>query len=356
MTPLNTEKPVRSLCILRLSALGDITHMLPVVRTLLHAWPDCKLTWIIGKTEYQLVEGLQNVEFIIFDKSQGLQAYRNLYRQLSGRRFDVLLHMQAALRASIASLLIRAPIRIGFDRARAADLQWLFSNKKINTPPRQHVLDVFFGFLQAAGLQDRHMVWQAPVPEKAIQFAREIIAADCPTLVLNPCSSVRKNNYRNWRSDRYAAVVDHAIEKLGMQVILTGGPAHNEREMAADICRQSRFTPLNLTGKTSIKQMLAILQLADLVMAPDTGPAHMATAVGTPVIGLYVTSNPFRSGPYNDLESVVNCYPEAVREEFGADVEDIRWGKRVRKPDAVDIITTDAVIRQLDQSVSRITS
>lgn len=200
------------------------------------------------------------------------------------------------------------------------------------------------------------MVWHAPVPEDALQFAREIIDTDCSTLVLNPCSSVRKNNFRNWRSDRYAAVIDHAIENLGMQVIITGGPADNERKMTDEICRLSKFTPLNLTGKTNIKQMLAILQLADLVMAPDTGPAHMATAVGTPVIGLYVTSNPFRSGPYNDLESVVNSYPQAVREEFGEDVDDIRWGKRVRNPDAVDLITTETVIRQLDESFSRIKS
>lgn len=343
--------PAQSICILRLSALGDITHMLPVVRTLQNQWPECHISWVIGKTEYQLVEGMENIEFIIFDKSQGFAAFKTLWQNLRHRQFDILLHMQAALRASIASRIIQASVRVGFDRDRAADFQWLFTNHKIAANPRKHVLEGFFGFLQAIGIEQRTMVWDAPIPKTAKHFAALHVKDNRRALVVNPCSSVRKNNYRNWRPEGYAKVIDYAIEQLGMDVIITGGPADNERNMARDICEQSSHDPLDLTGKTTIKQMLAVLQAADVIIAPDTGPAHMGTAVGTPVIGLYVTSNPDRSGPYNDIESVVNFYPEAVRQEFGKDVQSISWGKRVRNPNAINLITVDSVIAQLDRTI-----
>lgn len=119
-TTLFTLNPPASLCILRLSALGDVSHIVPIVRTIQQCWPQTRITWIIGKVEYALVGGIDGVEFIVCDKSQGLGAYRAVWQRLRGRRFDVLLMMQAALRASLLSLGIRATLKIGFDpRARA---------------------------------------------------------------------------------------------------------------------------------------------------------------------------------------------------------------------------------------------
>ncbi|MCB1754935.1 MAG: glycosyltransferase family 9 protein [Gammaproteobacteria bacterium] len=348
--------PARSVCLLRLSALGDVTHMLPVVRTLQQAWPDCRLTWIIGKTEYQLVEGMENIEFIIFDKSQGLKAYWQLRRQLGGRRFDILLHMRAALRASLISLLIKAPLKVGFDKARAADFQWLFSNRKIAPLARQHVLDGFFGFLTAIGIDARLMHWTPPIPPDAVAFARQAIDPARPCLVINPCSSARRNNYRNWHAERYAEVADYAAEKHGLQVVLTGGGSTAERDMADRIAQRARQPLIDLVGRTSIKQLLAVLARARLIIAPDTGPLHMGTAVGTPVIGLFATSNPARTGPYNDLDAVVNAYPQAISAEFGKTPDQVKWGQRVRNPEAMDLLTVEAVTRQLDKSLAALSS
>ncbi len=347
-----SDQSAKSICLLRLSALGDITHILPVVRTLQESWPDCKITWIIGKVEYQLLEGMDDIEFIQFDKSRGLKAYADLYMQLRGRRFDILLHMQAALRASLASLLVRAPLKVGFDRARAIDFQWIFTNAEIEAKARQHVLDGFFGFLECIGIHQRIMRWQPPIPESAKAYARRHLSDTQAILVINPSSSARRNNFRNWRTQYYARVADYASEVHSMQVVLTGGPAETEGVMAESICEQARFPILNLVGRTSIKQMLAILAKADLVLAPDTGPAHMATAVGTKVIGLYVTSNPMRSGPYKDLDAVVNLYPQAIQRQFGRAVSEVKWGQRVRDPDVVDLITVESVIRQMEESLS----
>ncbi|MGB7397074.1 MAG: glycosyltransferase family 9 protein, partial [Candidatus Macondimonas sp.] len=117
-----------NLCLLRLSALGDVTHLLPIIHTLRRHWPQTRLTWVIGKLEARLVGDLPGVEFIVFDKGAGWRGYRDLHRQLTGRRFDQALIMQVALRANLASLAIRAPLRIGFDRARAKDGHRLFIN------------------------------------------------------------------------------------------------------------------------------------------------------------------------------------------------------------------------------------
>lgn len=342
--------PPESLCILRLSALGDVTHVLPTLRTLQQHWPQCHITWVIGKTEATLVNDIAGVEFIVFDKSKGLKAYRALYEKMKNRRFDVLLHMQAALRSSLASLLIRADIRLGFDRARATNGQRLFTNARIAPQKRQHVLDGFLEFAIALGLEPAPLRWDIPIPSEAREAAERMLPGE-PFLVINPCSSVRARNWRNWSVESYAAVIDHAFETHGLRTVLTGGPAANEKAYAEAIVTACRHTPINLVGRTTLKQMLAVLDKAAVVIAPDTGPAHMANALGKKVIGLYATSNPERTGPYCHRELTVNRYPEAIRMEYGKDVEDLRWGKRVRNPEAMLAIATEEVIERLTQVI-----
>ena len=114
---------IRSLCLLRLSAIGDVCHAVAMVQAIQKQYPDLSITWIIGKVEYQLLKHLPGIQFVIFDKSKGWRSYIQLRRDLQGQRFDVLLHMQVALRATIASLMIKARVRVGFDKARAKEGQ-----------------------------------------------------------------------------------------------------------------------------------------------------------------------------------------------------------------------------------------
>ncbi|MFP4295188.1 MAG: glycosyltransferase family 9 protein [Halothiobacillaceae bacterium] len=347
--PPSVSGPPASICILRLSAIGDVTHVVPVVRTLQAVWPDTRLTWVIGRAEAGLVGDIPGVEFITVDKGQGAQARRALKRALGGRQFDVLLHMQAALRASLLSRAIPAHTRLGFDRARARDGQWLFTNARIAAKPRQHVLDGFFGFLEQLGIEERVLRWEIPVPEAAREFVDSRLSARERLLVINPCTSSRRRNWRNWSAAGYAEVADHAIKQHGMTVVLTGGPAENERAHAAAIADAMRNPVLDLVGRTTLKQLLALIDRAEVMIAPDTGPMHMATTVGTPVIGLFATSNPLRTGPYLSQQWVVNAYPEALQRFNGLSEEQARWGQRVRDPDAMDLITPEAVIDRLEQ-------
>jgi heptosyltransferase I len=342
----------KHLCILRLSAVGDICHTVPVVRAIQARWPQTRLTWIIGKLEASLVGDIPGIEFIIFDKAQGWRAYLELRRELRnrmrGRRFDALLHMQISIRSSLASLLIDADIKLGFDKARAKDYQWLFTNARIPARPRQHVLDGLFGFAETLGITDHSLRWDIPIPAGAKAFAREHIADGERTLVISPCSSARARNWRNWSTEGYAQVVDYVFTKYGMSTVLTGGPSQLEKDYGEQITALATHKPENLIGQTSLKQLLALLQRATVLISPDSGPAHMATTVGTPVIGLYVTSNPARTGPYLSQQWVVNKYPEAMQAELGKSVEEVSWGQRVRSPTAMSRISVADVTARLD--------
>lgn len=336
---------------LRLSAIGDVCHTLPVVRTLQARLPDTAITWIIGKTEASLVGDITGIEFITFDKRDGLAGMRALRRRLAGRRFDVLLHMQAALRASFLSRAVPARARVGFDRARARDFQWLFTNARIAPAERQHVMDGLFGFAEALGVHERILRWDIPLTDGDLAFADATLGGG-RALLISPCSSARFRNYRNWPAERYAAVAAHAARAHGMKVIVTGGPTALEREYGAAIARAAGVPVTDLTGRTTLKQLYALISGATAVLCPDSGPAHMATAAGTPVIGLYASSNPDRTGPYLAREWTVNRYPEALLEECGKTVEQARWGKRVRAPDAMARITVEEVIGKLDAVIN----
>lgn len=337
--------PPRSLCLLRLSALGDVSHVVPLLRTVQRHWPDTAITWIVGRLEQRLVGDIAGVEFIAFDKRAGLAGLRDLHARLRGRRFDALLLMQLALRANLVSTLVRARTRVGYDSARSREGHGLFVNRRI--PPRrdQHVLDALGGFLEPLGLHPDPPRWQLPIPADAEQFAESVLPGPQPTLVISASSS---HALRNWRPERYAAVADHAARRHGLRVALCGGPSPAERALADAIGQHCREPVLDLVGKDTIKRALALLRRATIVLSPDSGPVHMANAVGTPVLGLYAATDPARSGPYSDRRWCVDRYDAAARLHLGRPAAQLRWGQKIERPGVMDLIETDAVIERLD--------
>jgi len=346
MLPL--AQPPRSVCLLRLSAIGDTCHAVPILRTLQRAWPETQFTWIIGKTEARLMSLIEGVEFITVDKRAGLAARRDVRRQLRDRHFDVLLHMQLAFRASLISREVRATVKLGFDRPRARELQWLFTNAKIAPRSRQHVMDSFFGFAEALGVHNRVVSWDVPLPADAQEYARKLIPDARPTLIISPCSS---HSLRNWRAERYAAVADYAARKHGMRVILCGGPTPIEKEMGAAIEAVVHEPVINQIGRDTLPQLLALLDRATVLVAPDSGPAHMATMVRTPVVGLYAATNPARSGPYLSRPWCVNMYAEAARRFRGRAPEKLPWTEKIEAPGVMDLISVEQVTAKLDQAI-----
>ena len=334
-----------SICIMRLSAIGDVTHVIPVINAIRQHLPQTKITWIIGKLEARLLAGLPAVEFIVFDKKGGFDAIRQLRQSLKGRSFDALLHMQVAARANILSKLIKAPLRIGWDKPRWRDRHQWFINKPVESVPEQHQVDAFLEFARALGVPTGPPVWNLPVAAQDSTWAKQVLGDGLPILMISPCSS---HPLRNWQAVRYAEVADYAISKLNMRVVLTGGPSALELQTGRDIESAMLRKAQNLIGKDTINQSVALLQEADILLSPDSGPAHLASALGTPVIGLHAATPSKRSGPYNSLELCVDKYTEAARIFRHKKPEQLRWGQRIEFSGVMDLIETGDVIEKLN--------
>lgn len=345
-----------SICLLRLSALGDVTHVLPLVRTLQRAWPDIALTWVIGKGEQKLLDGLPGVEFLVYDKNTGFAGMRELKRALRGRRFDALLQMQVAARANLLSAFLPAKRRIGYDKSRSKDLHGLFVNERIPDRPGIHVLDAIGSFCEPLGLRQTEVIWDMPVPDDARAWARAQWPDDgMPTLAISPCSS---HILRNWRAERYAAVAGHAASR-GWRVVMLGGRSALERDTAdrivAAITASASIPPsrlLDLVGKDTLKQLPALLERIDLLMTPDSGPMHIANAMGTRVLGLHAASNPRRSGPYSDIRFCVDRYDDAARKYLGKPASGLRWGTKIEHDGVMDLVTVEDGISAFERYAS----
>ncbi|GLP97534.1 glycosyltransferase family 9 protein [Paraferrimonas sedimenticola] len=339
----------QSICVLRLSAIGDVVHANAMVSQLRQRYPQAQITWIIGKVEYQLMRHCPGIEFVVFDKSQGWRAYLNLAKALKGKRFDVLLHMQLALRASIASLVIKANRRIGFDKARVKEGQQWVTNESVKPLQNAHVADGFMGFLQAIENDPEPLPathWNIPIPSEDQNVAIGLIPNEAPVFVICPAASKAE---RNWLAERYAAMADYAVEQ-GYQVLLCGGPAPAEKVLAAEIESASRHSLTNLVGQTNLPQLLELLKRAQLVLAPDTGPLHMAVSQGTPVIGLYAHSNPRRTGPYRYRELTVSVYEQCIEAQTGKPWQAQRFGKRAKGEHLMAQITVERVKQAFDKA------
>jgi heptosyltransferase I len=333
-----------SICLLRTSAIGDVTHVVPLLRTLQAAWPQTQLTWVVGKLERRLVGDLPGVDFVTFDKAAGWAGMREVWATLRGRRFDALLQMQVALRSNLLSLGIHTDRRIGYDAARAKDLHGLVVNERIPARSGEHVLDAIGSFCEPLGLKQTKVRWDIPIPDEAQAWAAEQLSGDAPTLLVSPSSS---HALRNWRPERYAAVMDHAATR-GWRVALVGGPSASERTMADAVLAACRHTPLDLTGKDTLKKLLALLGRAQLLLTPDSGPMHMANAVGTKVLGLHAASNPNRSGPYSDRRWCVDKYDAAARKYLGKPASELAWGAKIEQPGVMDLIEAGDAIERFD--------
>ncbi len=343
------QTPPENICVVRLSSIGDTCHALAVVRAIQDTWPETGITWIIGRTEAGLMADIPDIEFIIFDKSKGFRAYADVSRHLKDREFEIALCMHASMRANLLCRLISTPTRLGFDFARARDFQWLFTNRRIQAAPREHALEAMMGFARHIGIPQRKLRWDVPLSAAHREFAATFQSSGRPILAISPCSSLRARNFRNWSAENYAAAANHARNKFDCAVILTGGSSDLEREYGRTISKLCDGDIENLIGKTSLKQLFALLSVADALICPDSGPAHMATAAGTPVIGLYASSNPARSGPYLSRDLCVDAYPEAAQRFLGKSADELRWGQRVRDPRAMGLIRLAAVNERIDR-------
>jgi len=333
---------IKSVCVVRLSALGDVLMVVPLIRTLQSNLPGVAITWVISRPAYDLVEGMDGVEFIVIDKPDSIRDYWRFKKQLSGRRFDVLLAAQASFRANLLYPLIKASRKIGYDKLRAKDGHGWFITESIKAG-NDHTLDGFLRFAENLGITRKDIRWDLPIAEQDREWACNQLAGKNKILLVNPAASKPE---RSWMVDRYVAAISYAKVNLGMDVVLTGGPGAYDRTLADAILAQ--VDCVDLVGKTKPKQLLALISEAQAMLCPDTGPSHMATAVSTPVVALHAVTSKDVSGPYLYRDFAVDYYPQAVVSILNKTPATNIWGTHVHGPETMKLIPVEDVLAKLD--------
>lgn len=313
-----TREAPRTICIVMLSALGDAVHVLPVANALKAAWPHVEITWILQPPAHRLVAGHRSVDrFVVFERRRGPSAwrsYRDLARALPRSPFDLVLGLQVYLKAGLATAVVRGRRKLGFDRTRARDLNWLFTNERIPFRGQRHVQDQYFEFLEYLGIDPRPAVWDLPISDSEREAQRAFFSRlDRPACAVVLGTSKPE---KDWTAEGYARVLESIEREHGMQPILVGGPSAAERATADRVMALTRARPLDLLGD-DLRRLVWLLDGSALVVSPDTGPLHIARALDVPVVGLFGRTNPKRTGPYERFQDlVVDGYAEYPGENY----------------------------------------
>ncbi|HEX8243897.1 MAG TPA: glycosyltransferase family 9 protein [Longimicrobium sp.] len=296
--------PSRHVCIVLLTGLGDVVHGLPLVNALKDDDPARRITWVVEPMPAPLLAGHPSIDrVVVYRKKDGVRGIARLARELAaGGKIDLALNLNVYFKSVWPTVLSRAPHRLGFDRGRSFEGVWLASNHHLDARPRAHTADMFLEFAEHLGLPVPQPEWRIPLTaderrEQAEFFAR---FEGRPVAAIVPASA---NAKKDWPPERWARVADVLAHDFGFRVVLAGGPGEREQRIAREIVERASARPTWALGD-SIRRLTWLVAGSSLVLAPDTGPVHIARAFEVPVIGLYGHTNPWRVGPwrkYHDL-------------------------------------------------------
>jgi heptosyltransferase I len=289
------------------SAVGDAVHVLPVINAIKRANPAARVSWVLQPGPATLVRGHPAVDdIILFDRRHGWRGFTAIRQQLRSRKFDVVLAMQDYLKAGLITTFARAPVKLGFDRARARELTWLLTNQHLPPHPRQHVQDEYLEFLAPLGVRAEPMEWGLGPWSSEREWQREFVSRFNRPIAALVIGSSRPD--KDWVPERWATLVDVLYSDYGLQSVLVGGRSRRELETERVIMARAHHRPISALN-SGLRRLVSILDASALVISLDTGPLHMAVALDQPVISLIGYSNPLRTGPYHKFHDlVVNAY------------------------------------------------
>lgn len=336
-----------SVCVLRLTALGDCINAYGMIRSIQLSNPETEILWIIDSRFAALfrdADGKDLIPLLPVDFKKGtLHAVNTIRLALKGRHFDALLNMQTSLKASLCSLAVRAKHKLGYDKERSREGQCFFINHKVPSPANPHVLAGFMAFAREAGLGSLQPQWNFKLDERELAPYRKRFSG-LKIFTIAPASAKAQ---KNWTVAGYVELAQYAISK-GFTVALVGGKAQKELDLCADIASKlDEKDCINLCGQTNLRELACVLLLSALVLAPDSASMHLASALGTPVIGLFAVHNPKRVGSWKFPELWVSVYHKIAAKECGSK-KHIPWRYRVRDEQAMSKITPAAVKKTFD--------
>jgi heptosyltransferase I len=318
MTPVRFENPPRRVLIVKPSAIGDVVHTLPILELLRRRWPGAHIAWLVTPVCAGLVEGhpLLN-EVIRFDRRLFARFWRpgvmralwQFLRGLRRRRFDLVIDFQGLLRSGVMTWATRAPHRVGFANAR--ELAWLFYNHRVPVGTmEQHAIDRYLKLAAAVGCETQPLRFVFPVTDADRSRVAELLGGVPEYAVLLPGTNWAT---KRWPVEHFASLVRPLRERFGLASVVAGGPGDAELGQAIP-------GAMNLAGRTTLRELVALLEGASLVVANDSGPMHIAAALGRPLVTPFGPTNPIRTGPYGRMDSVVRmelpcspCYSRRCR-------------------------------------------
>ena len=327
--------PLDRVCIVMMSAVGDAVHVLPVITALKRTNPAMHLTWVLQPGPATLVRGHPLVDEIIeFHRSAGLRGFLDIRRELRRRVFDVVIDLQVYFKAGIVTSFARSPVKLGFDRARARDFNWLFTTDRIPPHAMQHVQDQYFEFCDWLAVPHDPVEWGLGPWEGEREWQREFYSTfERPAA---PIVVATSKPDKDWMPERWAEVCDALHADFGLRAVLVGGRSPREVHAERVILDRARHKPLSALG-SGLRRLVAIFDGAALVLAPDTGPLHVSVALDRPVVSLIGYSNPRRVGPYRKFRDLmIDAYGE-TGEEYPVSMEN-RSGRmgRISVRDVLD--------------------
>jgi lipopolysaccharide heptosyltransferase II len=310
----------RRICIIKPSALGDVIQSLPLLRPLRERFPDASISWVIAKNLAGMIDGHSHIdELIEFDRKGGVRGFARLLRTLRSQRFDVVFDLQGLLRTGLMTWATGAPIRIGLQTAREGSHR-TYTNTVSRTgrdvPARLRCQRVVEELLRSendtsqakrSGAVERTSSHGIPLTSIDRAFAAARLKS-LPQPLLAVCPGARWETKR-WPARKFASLAAHVHRQFGAGVAILGGP--DEAALGREIEEQlSELVPraaiANLVGGTTLRQLGAVLEASTWVAANDSGPMHLADAVGTPVLGLFTCTSPWLSGPSLERHELIS--------------------------------------------------
>ena len=294
--------PAERILIVLLGAIGDVVRALPLANRLRTGYPGAHLAWAVEPAAAPVLAAHPALDDrLVFERTGGVRAFVPFLRRIRAERFDLVLDLQRHAKSGLVSAASRAPVRIGFHRRNAKELNWVWNTHTIDpVESRGWKLDQYqrFGdFLELPPHAPRFDV--TLLPDEDASVARLLATLTRPFAALFLGSTWES---RLWFADRYATVVD-ALDADGLDAVLVGG--RDVRALADATVRSARRPPLDLTGKTSLREAFGVLARARVAIGPDSGPMHLAAAAGTPVVSLWGATAPARSAPFGSERLVV---------------------------------------------------
>jgi heptosyltransferase I len=321
---------MKRILIIKLGAIGDVIHSLPVLSTLRVCYPDAMIGWAVEEAAAPVLKGNPDLnELILLERKKlkgrsGIAYLRQWLRAIRNRSFDVSLDLHNLFKTGIISQATRAPIRIGFRKLREGN--FIFMNRWAKPDPRyHHAVQKYLSLLKPLGIQEAKwrirfpLTWESSDGDAVDVFlSKHELWRDGTLVAVNPGANWPS---KRWMPERYAIVADELIKTFGIRVLILWGPG--ERVLAENMLHQMSEKAF-IAPQTTLKQLMALIKQCKLLISGDTGPAHLAAALGVPTVTLFGPSDPRRNGPYGEPHKIV-ASPLAPAGHFKRKERGDRW-------------------------------